>query len=303
MKIYQFEIFITVARAKSLSKAASLLYLSQPAVSKHIKSMEEYYGTQLFERTNQGVKLTEAGEVVYDYARQLRELHDELEQEIDGFLNPEELNLDIGASPTPGEYLLPCTLWSFKEKHPSTNVELKVDYSNSIVESILQEKLLLGVVEGDLPASSSLACDLLMKDQLKIIAADNNEIEQLKNLNDIKDMPVILPSDDFYIRKKLTELLNEQDIPVQDLNVVAEMNSLTAIKSAVESGVGVSFLSYSSVKKPVFQNRIKILELAEEPPEKFELEINLTYSRELEHPGIITKFISFLTMQHEHSFC
>ncbi len=303
MKIYQFEIFITVVRAKSLSKAASLLYLSQPAVSKHIKSMEEYYGTQLLERTNQGVKLTAAGEVVYDYAREFKELHSELENEIDGFLNPEELNLDVGASPTPGEYLLPCTLWTFKEKHPSANVELKVDYSTSIIESILQEKLLLGVIEGDLPASSSLNCDLLMKDKLKIIAAENNEVEKMENLVDIKDMPLILPSEDFYIRKQLTELLAERDLKVKDLNIAAEMNSLTAIKSAVESDMGISFLSYSSVKKPVFQDRIKILELTGEPEEKFELEINLTYAQDLDHPGIITKFISFLTMQHEHSFC
>ncbi len=303
MKIYQFEIFITVARAKSLSKAANLLYLSQPAVSKHIKSMEEYYGAKLFDRTNQGVRLTEAGEIVYEYAQRLKNIHNELEKDIDRFLNSEELNLNVGASPTPGEYLLPCTLWTFKDKHPRTNVELEVSYSSEIVESIFQNNLSLGVIEGELPSGSSLASDHLMTDQINVIAAESSELKTMENINELKDMPLILPSDDFYIRKILQRLLSEQGLEITDLNITAEMNSFTAIKSAVEADVGISFLSYSAVKKPVFQDRIKIIELNEEIEEKLNLDINLIYSQKPNHPGIITKFISFLTMQHQHSFC
>jgi len=303
MKIFQFEIFITVARTNSLSQAASLLYLSQPAVSKHIKSMEEYYGTRLLQRTNQGVNLTEAGEIVYEYARRLQEIHSELEKEIDSCLNPEELHLDVGASPTPGEYLLPCTLWTFKEKHPDADVELKVNYSTEIVESVLKEKLLLGVIEGDLPSGSHIKSDHLLTDELKIITAAESEVREIKKISDLVELPLILPSSDFYIRTVFKRLLSKQGLKISDLNVVAEMNSLTAIKSAVESDMGVSLLSYSAVKKPSFQDRIEIVELEEGLEDELELDINLIYSSRPDHPGIITKFISFLTLQHQHSFC
>ncbi|MCK8816100.1 LysR substrate-binding domain-containing protein [Natroniella sulfidigena] len=303
MKIYHFEIFITVVRAKSFSKAAKLLYLSQPAVSKHIKSMEEYYGTELFNRSNQGVTLNPAGKLVYDYAQKILKVHDELDQKIDNYLHPEERDLTVGASITPGGYLLPCTLWAFKDKHPQINIKLKVDYSKTILEKVMNNQLALGIIEGNIPANCDLNTELIITDQLKIITAPQEEKEQAISITELKKLPLILPSQDFYIRKKFEQFLADHNLNLNQLNIVAEMESISAIKSAVEANLGVSILSYSSIKKAAYQNTISIIDFKEDLIDQLRLDITLIHNNSLNQPSIITKFISFLTLQHKHTFC
>jgi DNA-binding transcriptional LysR family regulator len=303
MKIYQFKIFDTVTKAKSFSKAASLLYLSQPAVSKHIKSMEEYYGIKLFERTNQGVTLTSAGQTVYDYCKKILNVHDELESEIDKHLDIKNLNLTIGASVTPGEYLLPCTVWTFKDKHPQINIKLKINDTNKIVEKVLKDEVDIGIVEGNIPPKSNLKTEKIMYDKLKFIAPPDKYKKDTFTLDELKEMPLVLLHEDFGIRQKFNQFLAENNLKSEDLNIITEMGSITSIKSAVEAGLGISVVSHSSIKREAYQGTIKKINIKNKFEDKLKIKIKLAHQDRKDPPKIITRFIKFLKIQNEYVFC
>ncbi|WP_035571052.1 LysR family transcriptional regulator [Halonatronum saccharophilum] len=303
IKIYQFEVFITVTRVKSFSKAAKLLYLSQPAISKHIQSMEDYYGTKLFQRSNQGVKLTSRGEIVYQYAKKILNLHSELELEIDNSLNLKDLSLKIGASITPGDYLIPCAIWTFKDKHPKVNIDLKVDNSQNITDKVSKGEVDIGFIEDSIPKGLDLTSKKIMTDSLCFITSSYKNYQKEISISKLKRLPLILLNDDFNIRRKFNEFLEDNNLKIGDLNIKAEMGSITAIKSAVEANLGISLLSYSAVKKELHQGEIELLNLKEEYLENLEIDLNLIYKKKIENPNIINKFITYLTIQNESIFC
>lgn len=302
MKIYQFQIFNTVTKVKSFSKAASLLYLSQPAVSKHIKSMEEYYGAKLFERNNQGVALTEAGQTVYDYSKKILQVHDELEKEIDKHLNLENLNLIVGASVTPGDYLLPCTVWTFKDKHPKIDIELKINQTKQIIKKVIENEVNIGIVEGEVPSETNLNQEKIMSDKLQFITSPDCE-QKTVTIKELQEIPLILLHEGFGIRQKLNEFLKLNGLKNEDLNIVMEMDSITAIKSAVASGSGVSILPYSSIKKEIYQQTIKTININNKFKDKLKINFKLIHQNQTDQPNIITRFIKFLNIQNENVFC
>ncbi|SJZ33837.1 LysR family transcriptional regulator [Selenihalanaerobacter shriftii] len=303
MKIYQFKIFNTVTQVKSFSKAANLLYLSQPAISKHIKSMEEYYGTRLFNRTSQGVNLTKAGRTVYEYGKKLLETHDNLEKEIDKHLNLENLNLIVGASVTPGEYLLPCTIWTFKDKHPKIDIQLKVNHTEEIIQEVLNNKVSIGIVEGEVPPETNLNTKKIMYDELKFIASPLKFKKDIISLEELKESPLILLNESFGIRQKFNQFIDSNNLKIDDLNIITEMDSITAIKSAVESGLGVSIVSHSSIKKEIYQDIIKTFDINNTSKDKLRVKFKLIHQNQTDQPNIITRFITFLSIQNEQIFC
>jgi len=303
MKIYQFQIFTTVVKVKSFSKAVSLLYLSQPAVSKHIKSMEEYYGTRLFNRNNQGVSLTSAGQTVYDYAKNILQTHEELEKEIDKHLNLENSQLIVGSSVTPGDYLLPCTVWTFKDKHPKIDIKLQIGHTEDIIKKVLKEEVNIGIVEGEIPSETNLKPTTIMHDKLKFIASPTEYEQDIFTIEELKDIPLILLNEDFGIRQKFNQFLEINEIDINSLNIVAEMGSITAIKSAVESGLGVSIASHSAIKKEVYQDLLKVINMQNKFKDRLTIEFKLIHQNQTDQPNIITRFTKFLNIQNEHIFC
>ncbi|NMA67799.1 MAG: LysR family transcriptional regulator, partial [Desulfitobacterium sp.] len=139
MDTYQLKIFIAVSKFQSISKAAKALHLSQPAVSTQIKNLEEYYKGQLFERTQQGVIPTKAGEVFYQYAQKILDLQDEMEQQLEIILQHENNQIIVGASTTIGNVSLPCSIYLFKEEYPEVNIRLEIANAEEILRKVKEE--------------------------------------------------------------------------------------------------------------------------------------------------------------------
>ncbi len=302
MQLHQLELFCMVARLKSFSKAAKLLYMSQPAVSSQIQSLENYYGTRLFDRHNHGVSLTDTGKVVYDYVVKIMDLHDRMEKEIDRVLNVDSKKLVVGASSSVGNYALPCTIWAFKEKYPEIEISLEIANTASIIEYLLQERVQVGVVEGPIE-HHELACADVSDDQLILITPPTDEWckQRAISIAEIKKYPLIVREQGSGIRKIWEDTVNNLSLTsLKEFKVVAEMGSIDAIKSAVESGLGIAVVSRLSVQKELQRGTLKGIAIDGIPNA---IKFQLVYRPDKFQPSITSRFIRFLSRPEERSFC
>ena len=143
----RLQVFHTVARLLSFTKAAESLHMTQPAVTFQVRQLEEYFNTRLFDRTHNRISLTDAGERVYEYAVQIFDLYAEMDNAVRDMTGEISGILIIGASTTIAEYMLPSLLGDFKKKYPDVNVHLKVSNSDGIVSMVENNDIDLGVVE------------------------------------------------------------------------------------------------------------------------------------------------------------
>lgn len=301
MQIGQFEIFMMVARLKSISKAAKLLFMTQPAVSNQIHAMENYYGAQLFERHSHGVTLTPAGAVVAEFGPKILGLHENMEKAIDQVLNIESQNLVVGASSNVGNYALPCSVCAFKEKYPEIKIRLEIANSAAIIQQVLDKKVHLGVLEGfvDHP---DLKTSLVFSDQLVLITSPSEKWLKRDSitLQELKSEPMIMREEGSGIRQSWQKIVDENNCDWQDFQVVTEMGSIDAIKSAVESGLGVAFVSRLSVQKEIRSGNLHAITINDVSST---IHFQVVYRAENDQPCLATRFIRFLSSPEERSFC
>ncbi|GAW92121.1 selenium metabolism-associated LysR family transcriptional regulator [Calderihabitans maritimus] len=304
MNISHFELLCEVARVKSFSKAAKLLHLSQPAVSSQIHSIEDYYGAKLFERSTSGVTLTPVGEIVYQYAKEILRLHEKLEKEIDDLLNTENQKLIIGASSTIGNYAIPCTIWTFKEKYPCTQIKLEVKNTETILSMLANDELDLALLEEPIPKNDgNLKKQPVLNDELLVITppkkpwVDKTSI----TLEELKKAPLIIREQGSGLRYMFEKAISGLNVKLpEDFNVIAEMGSTEAIKSAVEAGLGVSICSSLAIKKEIRSGTIHPLRI-----ENAEFQVNylIVYKNDKQLNNAAKRFIRFLAGPGKDPFC
>lgn len=296
---YQFKVFCTVTRAQSFSKAAKLLHMSQPAVSTHIKNIEEYYQGQLFQRTPQGVILTKAGEVFYIYAQRLLDLHDEMEQQLEKVLQKQSHQIIVGASTTIGNVSLPCSIYIFKEEFPDVTIRLEIANSDEVLRKVMANEVDIGVFEG-YHESPELNAIPVTSDELVLIASPNHAQEDIISIESFLKKPLILREDGSGTRKILAAALEKHGYNVDDLNVITEMTTIDAIKSAVEAGLGEAIVPRLAVRKEAYLGSLKILKIeGMEMP----LEFNIIYPIHKSLSTTAKRFIRFLSDPEERYLC
>ncbi|MBO8167850.1 MAG: LysR family transcriptional regulator [Thermoanaerobacteraceae bacterium] len=304
MNISQFELLCEVARVKSFSKAAKLLHLSQPAVSSQIHSIENYYGAKLFERSTSGVTLTPIGETVYKYAKEILKLHDKLEKEIDASLQSENQKLVIGASTTIGNYAIPCTIWTFKEKYPLAQIKLEVKNTKTILNMLDNDEIDLALLEEPLPEKhDNFKKHPVSNDELLVIAppkkpwVDKTTI----TLAELKKAPLIIREQGSGIRCMFEKVLSALNLNLlTDFNVVTEMGSIEAIKSTVEAGLGVSICSSLAIRKEIRSGVIHPLRIEDA---EFQVNYLIVYKDKKNLNSTAKRFIRFLAGPGKNPFC
>jgi LysR family transcriptional regulator, transcriptional activator of the cysJI operon len=300
MDINQLKIFCMVTRQKSFSKAAKLLHMSQPAVSTHVKNLEEYFSGQLLGRSPQGVTLTKAGEVLYNYAQKIIELEDEMEEQIKDILKHENNQVKIAASTTIGNVSLPCSIYLFKELHPEVEINLNIANAEEVLRMILSEEAEIGVLEGDVD-SSHFKIHPVASDELVFIAPSHYSAKgDSISLENFLKHPLILREEGSGSRKILELALKSIGYSVNQLNVVTVMKNTYAIKSAVEAGLGGSVIPRLAVRKEAYTGTIKALPVSDlNMPIKF----NIVYPINRVLSTKTKSFIKFLTCPEESCFC
>jgi DNA-binding transcriptional LysR family regulator len=146
MNLIWLQTFIFIVEKQSLTKAAQALYLTQPAVSKQLNSLEKFYGTSLLHRTSRYVEVTEAGKLVYDFSKQILAKINESHAAVQALQKDLCGSLVLGASTIPGEYILPAALGRFQELHPQVKAKLEIADSTEIGQLIMDAKLEAGMI-------------------------------------------------------------------------------------------------------------------------------------------------------------
>ena len=246
----RLQVFHTVAKLLSFTKAAETLHMTQPAVTFQVRQLEEYFNTRLFDRTHNRISLTEAGKRVFEYAGKIFDTYAEMENAVKELTGEVSGVLIIGASTTIAEYMLPALLGDFKAQYPDVNVRLKVSNTEGIVSMVENNVIDLGVVEA-LVANKNLAVELCKHDQLVAIVPPNHPLadEEVLEAERLLQHPYICREEGSGTREVIVEYLQDVGLNSSELDVIMELGSPEAIKGAVEAGIGITVLSKATLAK------------------------------------------------------
>ena len=262
LSIYKLSIFATVARTGSFSKAAKTLYLTQPAVSQHIAVLEKQLGTSLFKRQQRGVELTQAGEILREYAQQILWLAQAAESATANISNIKEGSLHLGATPSASIYLLPDWINEFHQTYPSINFSLETDITSKIIVDIKSRVIELGILEGEIRTDPSLNVVLLKDTELLVVIPPDHAWSKLDSLSirSLGEEPFISRRMGGQTRSWVNRLLAEYGITPK---IAFEFDDPESIKRAVIRKMGVSILPACAVQDEIEQNLLATLPLQE----------------------------------------
>ena len=246
----RLQVFHAVAKQLSFTKAADVLFMTQPAVTFQIKQLEEHFNTRLFDRGHGRIALTPAGEVVLGYAERILGLSSELDVRLSELSGEIGGSLIVGASTTIAEFLLPTILGEFKSTYPSVRPRLVVGNSESIENRLIEHTIDIGFIES-LSHEPSLECDVCCDDELVVICHPRFPLARHKELTPQKllEHPYISREPGSGTREFTESYLKGSGIVLEQMNVVMELGSPIALNSVVETGLGFAIASRASITK------------------------------------------------------
>lgn len=285
----KLETFITVAETKNFTKAANMLNMTQPAISHHIRLLEEYYGVKLIEKKNKIMELTEPGKILYKYAEEIRQISKIAKSQIsnaEGFIK----RYNIGATLTIGGYVLPRIIGKYKITNKNTDILLRVENTETIVGMLYSGEINLGVIEGPFDRKK-LSHEKLKDDELVLAVASNHPLANRKAvaLEEVLGERLILREKGSGTRRVFEDYLEEEGYNPKNINPYMEIGDITAIISLVESGLGVTVVSKEALKTYIKGKTIKALSFKKK---KIMREFNFIYLKDSELE-FIEDFISF----------
>ena len=285
----QLRTFKTVADLTSFSAAAQRLKLSQPSVSYQVKELEETLGLPLLDRLGKRVQLTEAGNVLYNYARRMLDVLDEATVVIEEMRGIQRGTLRVGASTTVGIYLLPAALGAFKKLHPGLVISLEIGTRARVQDQVLRNELDLAVV-GPALKDPELAIIPFLSDELVVVAPAGHPLAGRRGLTlkDVADQPFIMREAASGSRLSLEKAARKAGAK---LRVAMELGSNGAIKHAVESGLGLAVISRYATALEFSSGRLVELDVRGFPIRR---DWHIVHLRRRKLPASVHAFIDFL---------
>ena len=249
----QFRILRAIAIEGSFKKAAESLYISQPAVSFQIQTLEKQLNVPIFNRINRKVIFTEEGQAILVYANKILSLCEETCRAMEDLQNLQGGTLIVGASQTTGTYLMPRLIGLFRQKYPQVSVQLQVHSTRRISWGVANGQINLAVIGGEVPneLKNSLHVTDYAEDELALILPKFHPFSKLPSIQkeDLYRLKFISLDKQSTIRKVIDKVLYQNGIDSTRLKIEMELNSVEAIKNAVQSGLGASFVSISAISK------------------------------------------------------
>jgi len=241
MDFKQIEAFINVAKFKSFSKAADAIFLSQPTISAHISSLEDELGVSLFNRNGKEISLTPSGSVFLEYAANLINTRDNAVLKLSSFSTTIKGPLTIASSTTPCRFILPRFIKSFRKIYDKVNYNIKEGSSTNVLNMIISGESDIGFVG-----------ETVNDKRIQFIKVAHDNLIAISNISTLpKDISLdLFLKQDFILREKgsatrnaFKTFLEKSKIPLGEINIIAEVNSLEAVLQFVKFGLGVSIIS------------------------------------------------------------
>ena len=236
----RLQVFYTVARLLSFTKAAETLHMTQPAVTFQVRQLEDHFNTRLFDRTHNKIVLTDAGQKVYFYAEKIFELNSEMEHSLRALSEDTSGTLSIGGSTTIAQYTFPTLLKGFREKYPELSIRICEANTEGIVAKVESSMIDLGIVEAPV-SNQDLDVDIFRADELVLIMHPEHELakrEYVKPL-DIINLPFITREEGSGTKSVIFDYFTKHNIEKNNINICMELGNSESVKGAVETGIGV----------------------------------------------------------------
>ena len=249
----QLKILRAISSEGSFKKAAEKLYISQPAVSLQIQNLEKQLNKPLFYRDKRKARLTETGQLLIKYCERILSLCEETCRALDELYALQSGALIIGASQTTGTYLMPRLIGLFRHKYPQIEIELQVHSTRKISWGVANGRIDLAVVGGEIPRElyNSLERTSYAEDELALILPLSHPFSSLEYIQkeDLYRLRFIALNTQSTIRNVIEKTLTQNGIDSSYFKIEMELNSIEAIKNAVQSGLGAAFVSVSAISK------------------------------------------------------
>lgn len=257
---FRLKVFYTVAGLGSFSKAAQKLHVSQPAVSNQIRSLEEEFETRLLSRGKNKVILTESGQVLYKYAKEILELYEQVGKELGEITKSLERELTIGVTSIPGKYFIPQIIQQFKKKYPEVEIKTLISNTQNIVQS-LKENISDVCIVSEPVHGGRLFRQRFLRDELVLIVNPNHRwVEKdFISIEELMREPLVLREEGSGTRETMRHCLKQLDKRLKDFNVIMTLGTTGAIKGAVEKGVGVGFALKCAIQLELQIGSLKIV--------------------------------------------
>ncbi len=257
----QLLVFVTATDLKSFSRAAEQLYMTQPAVSQHVQSLERRLGVPLMERNNKRIRLTKAGEIVYAHGRDILHLYHQMQRYVDDLANREIGNLSIGASYTFGEYVLPRVIAHFCERYPAIIPTVAITNTREIVARVADGDLDVGVIEGQ-HDNDRVDTIPIATDTVVMVAAAAHPLAAHRT----GVVPASAAGASLWIVRETgsgTREVTQRAFATCGItpSALLEFGSTQAVKEAVEAGLGLSVLSRWAIRKELALGTLRTIHM------------------------------------------
>ncbi len=266
MYLNQIEAFVEVVDHKSFSKAAKVLYLSQPTISAYVKSLENEIGTQLIYRTTKDIILSEAGKRFYGYAKEMIRIRNIAISEMQEYTNKLSGNITIAATSFPSQYLLPKLIHEIMPKAPDVKYTLRQLDGSSVISYVESYNAELGITDF---TESDCKCDFLpfAKDKLVLATPNTPEFQQYNGhfpLDMLTKYPFVWRNEGNCTGKETTAFLNSIGLTSDDLNIAIQMPSIESSKQSILNNIGISFISQRAISALLEGNQLLSFDLESE---------------------------------------
>ena len=290
MDFKELNSFVTVIDCGNFSKASEKLYISQPTISLHIKSLEDELHTQLFKRSTKHLLLTNKGKDLYEFAKKIISLKNDFQKNWHfGFDNI----IKVGASSVPCAYVLPDIILNFKKKYKDIRFDIIQGDSKNIIDLMSTSVIDVGLI-GMESNDKSIVCKSICKDKMVIITPNNDYFKNLKNknvqINDLLKEDFILREEGSGTKAFTDKLLNSIKIGFDNLNVVAQVKNYDALINLVKSGIGISIVSEKSISS-FDKNSLIVFNF---PIKSNARNLNIIYSNNKNKKKLLKEFITFV---------
>ncbi|WP_316632716.1 LysR family transcriptional regulator [uncultured Flavobacterium sp.] len=259
---FRLKVFYTVALRLNFTKAATELYISQPAVSKHIQELEETYKTKLFERNGSKIALTPAGEILLKHTKNIFEIYREIDFDMSSFINERQGLLRLGASTTIAQYLISPVLARFHQKQKDIKVNLLNGNTEQIENALINKEIEIGIVEGQ-SKNQSIKYIPFLKDELVLVCNTKNPLAKKNeiSLEDLKTMKFITRERGSGTLEVIEFALKQIGFKITDLQIEMQLGSTESIKSYLLNSDCFAFMSIHAVDKELKNNELMVLDV------------------------------------------
>lgn len=276
----RWRVFYQACEDLNFSRTGEQLFMSQPAVTKHIKELEQALSCRLFDRSGNKLQLTEKGKLVRQYCQKILGIYDELNYVVSDDLNKSG-QLLIGASTTIGQYILPKILHGFQQKYNEVKINLFNGNSSAIEQDLLSGKIHIGLIEGKIN-NAKLRFDPFMRDEIVPVAHKNSTYYKRDSLSldELRTIPIVLREWGSGTLDIIRKVFQQYQIKLNECNILLQIGSTEGLKNYLRNADAIGFLSIHAIQNELTNMEFKIIDI-----EDFE----------------ITRNLHFITLQGEQS--